>query len=145
MAVTWSGGPWVADTSAWARADAPPVAEHWKAAARAGELIGCPIVTLELLYVAPNRERVEATATALAGLRQAPLTRTVTDAAITAIRELAAAGTPGSHRVRIPDALIAAAASDRGFGVLHYDAHFDRLATVLGFASQWVAPPGSVD
>jgi hypothetical protein len=29
-------------------------------------------------------------------------------------------------------------------GVLHYDHHFDRLATVLGFASQWVAPAGSI-
>jgi predicted nucleic acid-binding protein len=38
--------------------------------------------------------------------------------------------------VRVPDALVAAAAADRGFGVLHYDHHFDGLATVLGFASQ---------
>jgi hypothetical protein len=28
--------------------------------------------------------------------------------------------------------------------VLHYDHHFDRLATVLGFASQWIAAPGSI-
>jgi predicted nucleic acid-binding protein len=144
VALTWGGGPWVVDTSAWARASDPAVAPSWKDAASAGELIGCPVVTLELLYDAPTRERVEAVASALAGLRQAPITRTVTDAAISAIRELAARGSAGAHRVRVPDALIAAAAAERGFGVLHYDEHFDRLALVLSFTSQWVAPAGSI-
>jgi predicted nucleic acid-binding protein len=140
----WGAGPWIADTSAWARAAHPAVAENWKAAATAGELLGCPIVTLELLYDAPDRERVEVVASALAGLRQAPITRIVTDAAISAVRELAARGAAGAHRVRVPDALIAAAAAERGFAVLHYDQHFDRLATVLGFRSQWIGAPGSI-
>lgn len=140
----WSAGPWIADTSAWARAAHSAVAENWKAAAIAGELIGCPIVTLELLYDAPDRERVEAVASALTGLRQAPITRTVTDAAVSAVRELATRGGAGAHRVRVPDALIAAAAAERGFSVLHYDHHFDRLATVLGFRSQWIAASGSI-
>jgi hypothetical protein len=97
---------------------------------------------LELLYNARDHEHVEAVAAALAGLRQAPITRSVTDAAIFAIRELSAHGAPGAHRVRVPDALIAAAAAERGFAVLHYDQHFDRLATVLNFTSQWVTKPG---
>jgi hypothetical protein len=29
--------------------------------------------------------------------------------------------------------------------VLHYDHHYDRLADVLGFHSQWVAPAGTLD
>ncbi|MGH2852911.1 MAG: PIN domain-containing protein [Solirubrobacteraceae bacterium] len=144
MALSWRGGPWVADTSAWARASNPAVAPQWKAAARTGGLIGCPVVTLELLYDARDREHVEAVAAALAGLRQAPITRSVTDAAISAIRELAARGAAGAHRVRVPDALVAAAAAERGFAVLHYDQHFDRLASVLGFKSEWVAEAGSV-
>ncbi|HVS29580.1 MAG TPA: PIN domain-containing protein [Solirubrobacteraceae bacterium] len=144
MALSWRGGAWVADTSAWARASHPAVRAPWMAAARAGDLMGCPIVTLELLYDAPDGERVEAVATALADLGQAPITRSVTDAAISAVRDLAARGSAGAHRVRVPDALIAAAAAERGFGVLHYDRHFDQLATVLGFRSQWVAPEGSI-
>jgi predicted nucleic acid-binding protein len=144
VALSWGAGPWVADTSAWARAASPAVAPRWKAAASANELIGCPVVTLELLYDAPDRERVDAVATALAGLRQAPITRAVTDAAIAAMCELAATGSAGAHRVRIPDALIAAAAAERGFAVLHYDQHFDRLATVLAFDSQWITDAGSV-
>lgn len=144
MALIWGSGPWVADTSAWARASDPAVAPQWRTAATAGDLIACPVVTLELLYDAPDREHVEAVATAIAGLRQAPITCAVTDAAITALRELAANGSAGAHRVRVPDALIAAAAAERGIGVLHYDQHYDRLATVLGFRSQWVAPAGSI-
>ncbi|MGI8661119.1 MAG: PIN domain-containing protein [Thermoleophilaceae bacterium] len=143
--MSWTGGPWVADTSAWARAAALGVALPWKRAAAEGQLIGCPVVTLELLYDAADREQVERVTDALVGLRQAPLDRTVTAAAIGAIRDLAATGSAGSHRVRVPDALVAAAAAERGFGVLHYDRHFDRLATVLEFRSQWVAAAGSID
>ena len=99
---------------------------------------------MEMLYDAPDRATVERVAAAMAGLRQAALTRSVTDAAIWAIRELAAHGAPGAHRVRVPDAMVAAAAAERGFGVLHYDRHFDKLATVLSFTSQWVAAPGSI-
>ncbi len=50
----------------------------------------------------------------------------------------------GAAALELPDALVAAAAAERGFGVLHYDQHFDRLATVLGFTSRWVATAGSI-
>jgi predicted nucleic acid-binding protein len=145
MAMNWSGGPWVADTSAWARADVPTVRKRWVGAAKGGDLVACPIVTLELLYGARDAEAVETVASACSAMRQAPITRSVTDAAVMAIRELAARGSAGSHRVRVPDALIGAAAAQLGFGVLHYDRHFDRLADVLGFRSQWVAPQGAID
>jgi predicted nucleic acid-binding protein len=143
--MSWAGGPWVADTSAWARAQEPGIAQQWVAAARTGDLVACPIITLELLHDARNRDDVDRIGAALAGLRQAPVTRSVTDAAIGAVRELAGTGANGSHRVPTADVLIAAAAADRGFGVLHYDHGFDRLAEVLPFTSQWIAPAGSVD
>jgi predicted nucleic acid-binding protein len=142
--LTWAGGPWVADTSAWVRAGQPKVADRWKRAAEEEDLISCPVVTLELLYDAPDTRQVELIAEAVAGLHKAPITRAVTSAAVWAIRELAAREPAGGHRVRPQDTLIAAAAAERGFGVLHYDRHFDRLSKVLPFASQWVAPPGSL-
>jgi predicted nucleic acid-binding protein len=145
VALSWRDGPWIADTSAWARAQNPAVAPQWEAAALAGELISCPVITLELLYDAPDSHHVNALAAAVADLREAPITRTVTNAAIRAVQDLAASGAAGAHRVRVPDALVAAAAAERGFAVLHYDHHFDKLATVLGFTSQWVAEPGSID
>ena len=46
---------------------------------------------------------------------------------------------------KIPDLLIAAAAEARNLSVLHYDADFDRLASVTGQSCRWVVPAGSVD
>ncbi len=142
--MSWPQGPWVADTSAWARASAREVAPLWREAAREGHLVACAPVTMEMIFDAPDREAVERVAAGMAGFRQAPITQAVTDAAKLAMRELAARGSAGAHRVRVPDALVAAAAAERGFGVLHYDRHFDALATVLAFNSQWVAPAGSI-
>ena len=143
--MSWPQGPWLADTSAWARAGADEVAPRWREMVKAGELVACAPVTMEMIFDAPDRDAVERVAVAMAGLRQAQVSRSVTDAATWAMRELAQRGAAGAHRVRVPDALIAAAAAERGFGVLHYDHHFDTLATVLAFTSQWVAPAGSID
>jgi len=142
--VSWAKGPWVADTSAWARANDKAVASNWRAMVRSGDLATCAPVVMEMIFDAPDRDAVERVATAMAGFRQVAITRSVTDSAIWAMRELARRGAAGAHRVRIPDALIAAAAAERGFGVLHYDHHFDTLNKVLAFSSQWVAPPGSI-
>jgi hypothetical protein len=50
-----------------------------------------------------------------------------------------------SQRARkIPDLVIAAAAEERGAIVMHYDAHFDRIASVTGQRRQWVVPAGSI-
>jgi hypothetical protein len=52
-----------------------------------------------------------------------------------------------SHRISMPDLLLASIASRHGLGVLHYDADYDLLAehTSLEFESVWIALPGSVD
>ena len=71
---------------------------------------------------------------ALGALPQAPVTASVCQAALGAMRELGA-------RRRLPaiDYLIAAAAAERGFGVVHADKHFELLVTVLEFESVRVA------
>jgi predicted nucleic acid-binding protein len=46
---------------------------------------------------------------------------------------------------KVPDLLIAAAAEANDLVVLHYDADFDRIATVTGQRVEWVVPAGSVD
>ena len=58
------------------------------------------------------------------------MTASACRAALAASRDL-----HGSRRLPAADYLIAAAAAERGFGVLHEDRHFDTLATVLGFPS----------
>jgi predicted nucleic acid-binding protein len=57
-------------------------------------------------------------------------------------RQLAAISQRGR---KIPDLLIAAAAEQAGYTVLHYDADFDLIALVTGQPCQWVVPAGSVN
>ena len=140
----YGGAVFIADTSAWARAHEPNVAPSWAAALRNGQIATCPIVNLELLYSARNAEGFDTLAADLAQLRDAPISRSVTNAALRAFRTLAHAGPAGHRRVKLPDLLIAAAAEDASLGVLHYDEHFDTLATVLSFESRWIAPRGSL-
>jgi predicted nucleic acid-binding protein len=131
----------VVDTSAWARQRHPKVAPRFRDTAEAGLLIGCPVVALELLASARGAAEHGRLANWLSSLRQAPITQGVCAAALGASSELASANHP---RVPVADYLIAAAAAERGFGVLHYDHHYDALAGALGFESIWIAPPGAI-
>jgi predicted nucleic acid-binding protein len=122
--------PVVIDTSAWARQREPGVAPRWSEAIGAGLLASCPVAALEILASARDKSEFDVLDRSLAALPQAPVTETACRAAVTASREL-------QTRRRLPaaDYLIAAAAAERGFGVLHEDRHFDLLATVLKFES----------
>jgi predicted nucleic acid-binding protein len=136
-----SGVALVVDTSAWARQHHSEVAPHFRDTAEAGLLVGCPVVALELLTTARDPTEHDRLARLLSSLRQAPVTQAACAAALGASSELSSANHP---RVPVADYLIAAAAAERGFGVLHYDHHFDTLAGVMGFASVWIAPPGTI-
>lgn len=132
----------MADTSAWARLNQRE--PEWVRAAEDDRIITCAVVELELLYSARTPADVLGVREQLGALRALPVTRAVAEAATAAVVELAANGPAGAHRVPPADALIAACAADHGCAVLHYDEHYDRLATVLGFASVWMAPRGSL-
>jgi predicted nucleic acid-binding protein len=143
-AVAYDGRVFIADTSAWSHGANPAVKDEWVAALRNRQVATCPIVRLELLYSARDGTDLDRLDPMLAGLRDLPITRSVTDSAFAAFRQLAHVQ-PLYHRgVRLPDLLIAATAQDAALGVLHYDAHFDRLAEVLEFESRWISPPGSL-
>jgi len=122
--------PMVIDPSAWARQSQPKVADRWKATARGDLFASCPMATLEILSSARDEEEYAVADFIFGALPQAPVTASVCRAAVAAMREL------GARRLLpAPDYLIAAAAAERGFGVLHADRHFDLLATVLPFES----------
>lgn len=125
-----SGVPLVVDTSAWVRQRDPEYVGRWKATVAAGLIAVCPVAALEILASARNEEAFASLDRALAALPQAPVTATVCAAALQASRDLA-----GSRRLPAADYLIAAAAAERGFGVLHLDGHYDTLAPILGFES----------
>lgn len=137
----FDGSVYLADTSAWGRSGQADVRKEWSSALRSNQIATCPIVMLELLYAARNQAEFDTVAERLRALRDIAVTRSVTQAAIAALRELAGTGT-GRHRVVAADALIAACAQDAGIGVLHCDRHFDRLAEVMSFESRWLLPPG---
>jgi predicted nucleic acid-binding protein len=135
-----SGEPLVFDTSAWNRQRHPSVLARWLATGEANLLCVCPVVALELLASARNEEKfvnLDRTLTALPAAHVTPLAGA---AAIGASRELR-----GERRLPAADYLIAAAAAERGAGVLHYDRHFDILCRALGVESVWIAEPGSIN
>ena len=137
-----SDDPFVADTSAWWRLAALPseLGEPVKHALREGRCWITPIVRMEILYSARSSAEYLELEMELDALRILRNDRAVADAAMGAIAELAVRG-DGYHRLPLTDALIAAAAAEHGgLAVLHRDAHFDRLAEVLGF--QGVSLPG---
>lgn len=138
----FDGRPYVVDTSAWVRGARRAAAGAWSRAMLAGQLWMTPVVKLELLYSTRDQHEFADLEARLDDMREAPLGRSVARVAVAALRELAAIG-PLHHRVPITDALIAAAAAERGVGVLHYDEHFDRLASVLGFESRWIVERGA--
>jgi predicted nucleic acid-binding protein len=140
----FGGGTFIADTSAWAHARKPRVRSPFAAALRGGQIATCPIVNLELLYSATSAAAYDELAGTLAQLRDIPVTRSVTNAALRAQRELAHARPRFQRSMTLPDLLIAAAAADVAVGVLHYDDDYDTLATVLQFESRWIAPRGSL-
>ena len=136
-------GVFIADKSAWQRAPDPSVRDDWRRALGLRRIATCAIVKMELLYSTRDARAFDRLDEDLDALRDVPISRTTTQAAIAAMRQLAHRA-PLLHRVSIPDALIAAAAQEAGVGVLHYDAHYDRLAEVLEFESRWIAPRGSI-
>jgi predicted nucleic acid-binding protein len=130
----------VFDTSAWNRQRHPSVIDRWNATTSIGRLASCPVVALELLAGARDELAFADLDRTLGRLPQAPVTRGACAAALSTARDLR-----GARRIPATDYLIAAAAAERGAGVLHYDHHFDALCRALGIDSVWAAAPGSID
>jgi predicted nucleic acid-binding protein len=148
----YGGRTLVVDTSAWAilrkalsESPRPPLVREFFDARAEGQLRGHTAAKLEVLHSAQNPADFLEIEERLDRLETLRITATASDAAVGALRDLSAGATSGQptlHRVKAGDVLIAATAAEHGFDVLHFDHHFDLLATVLGFESVWIAPPG---
>ena len=78
----------------------------------------------------------------LRALPRVPVTETAVDRALEVQGLLAVRS---QHRaVSLPDLLVAACAEGAGLTVLHYDADFERIATITDQPVQWVVARGSV-
>ena len=130
------------DTSVLTRLSEPAIRAVVEPIAAIGRAARAGISDLEIGYSARNGGEWDALVGALDALVLVETTADHVQRARRVQRLLAA----GSQRGRkIPDLLVAAAAEQAGYTVLHYDADFDHIAAVTGQPCQWVVPPGSVD
>ncbi|MCY3947754.1 MAG: PIN domain nuclease [Acidimicrobiaceae bacterium] len=106
-----------------------------------GYVATCPIIDLEVLYSARSRSDYEDILVERGSLPSLPINEAVTERAVAVQRLLAQRG---QHRLPLPDLLIAAVAEINDLTVIHYDADYDRIASVTGQATEWVVPRGSV-
>jgi len=120
------------------------VRAQWKAALLGQQIATGPMVKFELLYSARDGQEFDGRESELGELREVAVTRSVINAAMRAFRRLAHARPPLHRGLSLADLLTAASAQDAGVGVLHYDEHFDLLASSLSFESRWIAPRGSL-
>lgn len=131
------------DTSAVARLTKPAVAERLIPLIEAGLVARCTITDLEAGISARNGRGWKRTRHARSPWPQAAIYQDVMDRAFEVQGALAVEGL--HHTVKLGDLLIAAAAERARLVVLHYDRDFDRIATITGQPTEWVAPPGTVD
>jgi predicted nucleic acid-binding protein len=132
----------VLDTSVLTRLQREPVRDAVEARAQGGELARAGISDLELGYSARSAEEWDQLAERLETFELVETTAEHVRRARQVQRLLAARHQRGR---KVPDLLVAAAAETSGLSVLHYDADFDRIASVTGQRCEWVVPAGSVD
>jgi len=134
---------YLADKSALTRSDSrPQVRDVIEPLLLAGRIATCGIVDLELLYSAPSPAIYSELAEVLRSMPRVPVTDDIVDRALEVQAMLASLS---QHRsVPLQDLLVAACAETAGLIVLHYDADYERIATMTGQPVQWVVPRGSV-
>ena len=133
---------YLADTSVLHRVGRnPEVAQRIANLRNDGHLWTCDVVSLELGYSARNRNEWLAIQSVQRGLNQSLITESVTARAMEVQGHMTQSGT---HRVKISDLLIAAAAEAADVTVLHYDADFVRIGEATGQPTEWMVNRGTI-
>ena len=138
----WDGtGPVLVDTSAWMQARRDTKARDLLlGAVERGDVYWCWPVRYGLMVDARGPDGIAAVERTLESLREISVDR-VQRAALATMRELAAGGSHGAHRIPLTDLTVAAAAQDAGIGILHFDQHVERLGGHLGVEAYWISKP----
>ena len=107
-------------------------------------LVGtCGIIELEIRYSARSQaEYAEISRDRTLGYEWFPMPDEVWHRALQVQGALSEQGR--LRAVRFPDLLIAATAERHHVGVIHYDGHYDLIASVTGQTTEWVVPKGSL-
>ncbi len=130
------------DTSVLTRLGEPTVRDVVEPLAALGRAARAGISDLEIGYSARNEGEWDELLGALDALVLVETTAHHIQRARQVQRLLA---TKSQRGRKIPDLLVAAAAEQEGYAVLHYDADFDLIASATGQLCEWVVPPGSID
>lgn len=132
------------DNSAWSRWRKPAARSRLRTVVAEREAVVCLPFLLEAGYSARSGADHGTVVGDLVLLPRVEMSPEIEHLALRAQSELAAVG---HHRLSPNDLIVAACAHHAGYGVLHYDRDFDVIAarTSLDFASEWVAPAGSLD
>ncbi|MDQ3822354.1 MAG: PIN domain-containing protein [Actinomycetota bacterium] len=135
----------LADTSAWTSGrQVADVAAAFDELVARGEIATCAMVKAELLFERRTARDVTETRRRLDLLLDAPIGERAWRRALDVLELLAERG-PLHHRaVPIQDLLVAAAAERAEIPVLHYDRHFEVIASVTGQPVRALAPLGSL-
>ena len=135
----------LADTSAWTnRFRDPAFDEAFARQLELGGIATCAPVRMELLRTVRDAEEFAAHRGALEGLRQIAVGPREWRRAEEVFLELARLGPLHHRKVPMADLLIAAAAERAEIPVLHYDRHFELIASVTGQPVRAIAPLGSI-
>ena len=137
--------PALVDTAVWTWSRDrrfPQLAEWFNAEVRAGRVLVCDLVVLELVRLAPNEQRARELATRLGAFEALPMPGALWSRAREVQLLMAAAG---DHR-RVPpaDLLIAATAELANARLVHYDRDYDRIAAVTAQQHCWFVPYGAL-
>ena len=138
-------GPALFDTGVWTwvrDGRFPFLADWFNQAVRAGRVLVCDLVVLELTRLAPNETRARAIAEQLESFPLVPMAGALWERAKEVQLLLAARG---DHR-RVPpaDLLLAAAAESANVPLVHYDRDYERIAAVTKLESRWFVSDGSL-
>jgi hypothetical protein len=98
-------------------------------------------VRYELMVTARGPEGIAAVERSLEGLREIPVDRSGQRAVLATMRDLAAIGSHGAHRLPLTDLTVTVAAQAAAVDVLHFDQHLERLGDHLGVEAPWISDP----
>jgi hypothetical protein len=120
----------------------PHLASWFNAQVRAGRVLVCDLVILELTRLAPNEVRAREVAERLDTFESIAMPAALWRRA----RELQLALAAGGDHRRVPpvDLLIGCAAESAGVPLVHYDCDYERLAKVSSLEHRWLLPDGTL-
>jgi predicted nucleic acid-binding protein len=120
----------------------PQLADWFNSQVRAGRVLVCDLVILELTRLAPNEVRAREVAERLDAFESIAMPTALWRRARELQLSLAA---DGDHR-RVPpvDLLIGCASERAGVPLVHYDRDYERLAKVSSLEHRWLVPDGAL-